>query len=103
MLMNIIRKCGRWGLNENSKLHPCLSHDGTRLYFASDMKNGFGGSDIYFHGKLYIGTTNSRGVRGNCMEVWDGNKIGLVGQEIYKGDKDIFNLSSSIISLVVYH
>lgn len=47
---------GKWGkvtafyLNSDSfsVAHPCLSHDGSRLYFASDMKNGFGGSDIYY-------------------------------------------------------
>ncbi|MBG0858981.1 MAG: OmpA family protein [Bacteroidales bacterium] len=27
---------------------PCLSHDGNRLYFASDMPNGYGGLDIYY-------------------------------------------------------
>jgi hypothetical protein len=27
---------------------PCISPDGTRLYFASDKTGGYGGSDIYF-------------------------------------------------------
>lgn len=27
--------------------HPSLSHDGTQLYFASDMPGGYGGTDIY--------------------------------------------------------
>ena len=27
---------------------PCLSPDGKRLYFASDMPDGFGGSDLYY-------------------------------------------------------
>jgi len=27
---------------------PCLSPDGTRLYFASDRPDGYGGADIYF-------------------------------------------------------
>lgn len=27
---------------------PCLSPDGKRLFFASDMPNGFGGSDLYY-------------------------------------------------------
>jgi hypothetical protein len=27
---------------------PCLSPDGRRLYFASDMPNGHGGSDLYY-------------------------------------------------------
>jgi outer membrane protein OmpA-like peptidoglycan-associated protein/Tol biopolymer transport system component len=34
--------------NENySCMHPCLSADGTTLFFASDMEGGFGGMDIY--------------------------------------------------------
>jgi Tol biopolymer transport system component len=28
-------------------MHPCLSHDGKRLYFASDMKGSMGGKDIF--------------------------------------------------------
>ncbi len=51
-----VMKNGKWSnvaaffLNSDSfsVAHPCLSHDGSRLYFASDMKNGFGGSDIYY-------------------------------------------------------
>lgn len=30
-----------------SYLHPCVSEDGTVLYFASDIPGGFGGTDIY--------------------------------------------------------
>ena len=30
----------------------CLSHDGTQLFFASDSKEGFGGTDIYMSKKL---------------------------------------------------
>ncbi len=53
---SIIGNDGKWSvpkafyLNSDSfsVAHPCLSHDGSRLYFASDMKNGFGGSDIYY-------------------------------------------------------
>lgn len=49
-------KSGKWSrvtaffLNSDSfsVAHPCLSHDGSRIYFASDMKNGFGNSDIYY-------------------------------------------------------
>ncbi len=51
-----VMKNGKWSnvtafyLNSDSfsVAHPCLSHDGSRLYFASDMKNGFGNSDIYY-------------------------------------------------------
>jgi len=34
--------------DEYSVGHPALSPDGKRLYFASDMPGGMGGSDIYF-------------------------------------------------------
>lgn len=30
-----------------SVAHPCLSPDGSRLFFASDMPGGFGGKDLY--------------------------------------------------------
>lgn len=34
--------------NDNYSVgHPSLSHDGKRLYFASDMPGGFGGRDLY--------------------------------------------------------
>lgn len=33
--------------DEYSVGHPCVSIDGTKLYFASDMPGGFGGTDIY--------------------------------------------------------
>ena len=33
--------------DEYSVAHPSLSHDGSRLYFASDMPGGYGGFDIY--------------------------------------------------------
>lgn len=50
------RKDGKWGklmpffLNsdEYSVGHPALSPDGKTLYFVSDMKGGFGGTDIYY-------------------------------------------------------
>jgi Tol biopolymer transport system component len=31
-----------------STLHPSISPDGKRLYFASDRPGGFGGMDLYF-------------------------------------------------------
>ncbi len=32
--------------------HPCLSEDGKRMYFTSDMPGGYGGSDIYYVEKV---------------------------------------------------
>ncbi len=48
-------KDGKWGEAEllpfnsrhNCYVHPALSEDGRRLYFASDMPGGLGGSDLY--------------------------------------------------------
>lgn len=33
--------------SNHSCAHPCLSNDGSKLYFASDMPGGFGGMDIW--------------------------------------------------------
>jgi outer membrane protein OmpA-like peptidoglycan-associated protein len=54
------KKDGDWtketplSFNSNSYScgHPSLSHDGTVMYFASDMPGGYGGTDIYFSKKL---------------------------------------------------
>jgi outer membrane protein OmpA-like peptidoglycan-associated protein len=32
--------------------HPCLSRDGNRLYFVSDMPGGLGGTDLYYCEKI---------------------------------------------------
>ncbi|MFD2725627.1 OmpA family protein [Hyunsoonleella rubra] len=37
-----------FGSTEYSVGHPALSNDESKLYFASDMPGGFGGSDIYY-------------------------------------------------------
>ncbi len=37
----------RWNSNTYNCAHPALSADGTKLYFSSDMKLGFGGMDLY--------------------------------------------------------
>ncbi|NMH89903.1 OmpA family protein [Flavivirga algicola] len=34
--------------NDFSNGHPALNNDGTKLYFASNMPDGFGGTDIYY-------------------------------------------------------
>lgn len=37
----------RWNSNTYNCAHPALSADGTKLYFTSDMKQGYGGMDLY--------------------------------------------------------
>jgi outer membrane protein OmpA-like peptidoglycan-associated protein len=41
-----------WNNKEYSVGHPTLSSDGQRIYFASDMPGGQGGTDIYFCQRL---------------------------------------------------
>ena len=52
----IQNKDGKWGrpsaFKHNSRrnfsnVHPTISPDGTKLYFVSDMPDGFGGADLY--------------------------------------------------------
>ena len=60
----ILKKSGSdWGKevafehnNDNYNCaHPCISPDGNKLYFTSDMPGGFGGMDIYVSDKLKKG------------------------------------------------
>ncbi len=37
-----------FNLEGSSTIHPSISPDGKRLYFASDRPNGFGGMDLYY-------------------------------------------------------
>ncbi|TAH17392.1 MAG: hypothetical protein EAZ08_13785 [Cytophagales bacterium] len=48
-----------------SVAHPCLSADGTMLFFTSDMPGGYGGTDIYFCLKKENGTWNTPQNLGN--------------------------------------
>ncbi|MFB9056577.1 OmpA family protein [Mariniflexile ostreae] len=41
-------KALRFNSEDYSTGHPALNHDGTKLYFTSDMPGGFGGTDIYY-------------------------------------------------------
>ncbi|HYG01171.1 MAG TPA: hypothetical protein VD927_01945 [Chryseosolibacter sp.] len=52
----IEKRSGRWERGESfswnspsySCMHPSITNDGSRMYFASDKPGGFGGWDIYF-------------------------------------------------------
>ena len=37
-----------FNLEGSSAVHPSISPDGKRLYFASDRPNGYGGMDLYY-------------------------------------------------------
>jgi outer membrane protein OmpA-like peptidoglycan-associated protein len=37
----------RWNSNTYNCAHPAISADGTKLFFTSDMKSGYGGMDLY--------------------------------------------------------
>ncbi|WP_406683654.1 OmpA family protein [Seonamhaeicola sp. MEBiC1930] len=61
------------GFNNNyySNGHPALNEDGTKLYFASDMPGGKGGSDIYY---VTINNDSSYGTPQNLGEVINTDK-----------------------------
>lgn len=54
--------------------HPCVSHDGRRMYFVSDMPGGQGGTDIWFCDNL----GNNWGAPQNM-----GPKVNTAGNEMY--------------------
>lgn len=67
--------------------HPCFSEDGSRIYFASDIPGGFGGSDIYYSD--YAGGKWNKPVN-------LGNNINTPGNEMFpyiteKGDRLFFS------------
>lgn len=86
--------------DEYSVAHPCLSPDGGKLFFASDMPGGFGGMDLYFsefeNGRWGppINMGNMVNTEGNeLFPTWQGDKtlyfssdghIGLGGLDIYR-------------------
>lgn len=74
--------------------HPALSPDEKTLYFASDMPNGFGGTDIY---KVSISKDGSLGKPENL-----GNKINTEGREMFPfigGDNTLFFASNGHLGL----
>jgi outer membrane protein OmpA-like peptidoglycan-associated protein len=73
----------RWSEPEPFKLnnpeysvgHPCLTKDGKTLYFASDMKGGFGGVDLY---------RIQRDAKGNWGKAENlGAKVNTEGNEVF--------------------
>lgn len=62
--------------NRYSFLHPSISEDGSKLYFASDMPGGYGGVDIY-----YVDFDKKRQVFGKPVNL--GPKINTNGDELF--------------------
>ncbi|MEP7169970.1 MAG: OmpA family protein [Bacteroidota bacterium] len=61
--------------NENFNCsHPCLSPDGTRLFFVSDMPGGYGGMDIYVCDKDSLGWGAPKNM---------GDKINTAGNDLF--------------------
>ena len=69
--------------DEYSVGHPTLSRDGQRLYFASDMPGGFGGTDLYV-------TQNQNGRWGRPVNL--GSTINTKGNELFPFVDDAGNL-----------
>lgn len=60
--------------DEYSVTHPCLSQDGERLYFVSDMPGGFGGKDLYYSKKQGEGWSKPINL---------GKDVNTVGDEVF--------------------
>lgn len=74
--------------SEYSFMHPTLSADAKRLYFASNMPGGYGGSDIY-----YADWNNEKKEWGQAVNL--GAQINTNGDELFpqlfNGDKLLFS------------
>lgn len=74
----------RWVVDSNLKpensfhysiLHPCINAEGTRLYFASDMPEGYGSYDLYYC------EIDEKGQLSKPINL--GNKINTSGMEVF--------------------
>lgn len=66
------------GSSENNYLHPALSPDGRRLYFACDKEGGFGGYDLYVSSRVGEGEEASWSTPINM-----GNQVNTQGNEVF--------------------
>ena len=66
------------GPSDNNYLHPVLSPDGRRLYFACNKEGGFGGYDLYVSSRMGEGDELSWSSPINM-----GNKINTQGNEVF--------------------
>ena len=78
---------------EFNTAHACLSADGKRLYFSSDMPGGFGGMDIFYADKTEDGWS---------APVNLGNKINTKGNELFpfvNADNTLYYASNGLVGL----
>ena len=93
--------------------HPCISEDGKLLYFASDMKGGYGGKDIWMVKKtkrdewsepINLGDQiNTSGDElfpfihaDGALYFASNGHVGMGGMDIYKGE---FDLEGTLLSI----
>jgi outer membrane protein OmpA-like peptidoglycan-associated protein/tetratricopeptide (TPR) repeat protein len=78
--------------NDNySVMHPTITKDGERMYFASDMPGGFGGMDLYYceifglYKQFFLGdtATGARELVRLSQPVNLGNQINTEGNEVF--------------------
>ncbi len=93
------------GNRHTNAAHPALSSDGKRLYFTSNYKGGFGGTDIWYIEKKSNGKWNRKPVNagaivntpgneafpyvvGNTLIFASDNQVGYGGYDIYSAQID---------------
>ena len=93
--------------------HPCISEDGKLLYFASDMKGGYGGKDIWMVKKIKrdewsepINLGDQINTSGDelfpfihadgALYFASNGHVGMGGMDIYKGE---FDLEGTLLSI----
>ena len=90
-----------------SVMHPTITEDGSRMYFASDMPGGYGGLDLYYceiyglYKQFFLSdTTATRELIRLSRPVNLGNKINTEGNEVFPfhlDDKTLFFASDGRI------
>lgn len=79
--------------DEYSVAHPCLTPDGEKLFFASDMPGGFGGMDLWY-------SLKENGRWGPPVNM--GNKVNTEGNEIFptwQDEKTLYFSSNGLAGL----
>ena len=93
--------------SDYSVMHPTITKDGNRMYFASDMPGGYGGMDLYYceiyglYKQFFLSdTTATRELIRLSRPVNLGDKINTEGNEVFPfhlDDKTLFFASDGRI------